>query len=490
MIQPAIRRIRQLLHLRDQAELEDHERGRERNRRAMLTGSAATLARVVQIGSSLITVPLTLKYLGNERFGLWMTISSVLAMASFADFGVGNGVLNTVSKAFGKDDMEGVRKAVSSGFALLNTIAVLLLVSFFSIYRLVNWGDFFHVVSMQARLEAGPALAVFAVCFALNISMDVVQRVQLGLQQGYRYALWQLCGSTFGFIGVLSGIWLHVSLPVLLVAIAGVPIFSTALNAIHFFGFVRPDLRPDWKLVSPDMVAQIARLGGLFFLLQVVVAVGYSADNLIIARTLGAINVPEYSIPQRMFSLISMASGMLIAPLWPAYGEAISRGDMKWVRHTLRKTLLIVVSASCIATSLLLLLAPKLIYWWIGSRIHPPFFLLLGLAVWTMIECCGNVLAVFLNAAAAIKLQISLSVAFGAICLTMKVFFAKRYGLVAIPWSTSISWLMIEAFPWIFLVPHLLRNLESRATAITLIEGANYPLAMAELGDSEEEIIC
>src|SRR5882757_7059705 len=182
-----MRKIRQLLLPRDHANLDDHARGAERNRRAVLTGSAATLARAVQVGTSLITVPLTLKYLGNERFGLWMTISSVLAMAAFADFGVGNGVLNAVAKAFGRDDMEGVREAISSGFAVLNSIAILLLLSFFAIYRFIPWADFFRVVSPQAKSEAGPALAVFAVCFALNISMDVVQRVQLGLQQGYRY---------------------------------------------------------------------------------------------------------------------------------------------------------------------------------------------------------------------------------------------------------------------------------------------------------------
>src|ERR1019366_3546077 len=298
------------------------ERGTERNRRAVLTGGVALLARAVQIGTSLITVPLTLKYLGNERFGLWMTISSVLAMAAFADFGVGNGVLNTVAKAFGRDDMKGIRKAVSSGFALLNTIAALLLLAFFAIYRFVNWADFFRVVSPQARTEAGPALAVFACCFAFNISMDVVQRVQLGLQQGYRYGLWQMCGSLAGFIGVLAGVWLRVSLPVLVVAIAGAPIFATALNAIHFFGFVRPDLRPRRELVSRDVISQIARVGGLFFVLQVVVAASFSADNFIIDRIFGAVNVPEYSIPQRMFALIGVLLITLLQPLWPAYGEA------------------------------------------------------------------------------------------------------------------------------------------------------------------------
>jgi O-antigen/teichoic acid export membrane protein len=430
-----------------------------------MTGSASTLARVVQIGTSLITVPLTLKYLGNERFGLWMTISSVLAMAAFADFGVGNGVLNTVAKAFGKDDFEGVRKAVSSGFAVLNTIAGLLLLSFFTIYRFVNWASFFRVYSPQARAEAGPALAVFAVCFALNISMDVVQRVQLGLQQGYRYGLWQLCGSATGFIGVLGGIWLHVSLPVLVIAIAGAPIFATTLNAIHFFGFVRPDLRPSRERVSRDVISQIASLGGLFFVLQVVVAVSYSADNFIIARMLGAVKVPDYSIPQRMFALITMMSSMLVAPLWPAYGEAVSRGDTPWMRKTLGRSMLLVFSISTVAAGALLVLSHRLIHWWVGTRIHPPFFLLLGLAIWTVISCCGDALAAFLNGASIIRFQVIVASIFGVGCLATKVFLIHHFGIIGIPWATISAYLLLSAIPFIWYVPVLFKRLDQSAKA-------------------------
>ena len=448
MIQPAIRRIRQLLLARDPANLDEHARGAERNRRAVLTGSAATLARIVQISTSLITVPLALEYLGNERFGLWMTISSVLAMAAFADFGVGNGVLNTVAKAFGKDDMEGVRRAVSSGFAALNSIAALLLMSFFAIYRFINWADFFRVVSPQARSEAGPALAVFATCFTLNISMDVVQRVQLGLQQGYRYGLWQLFGSITGLLGVLGGIWLHASLPLLVVAIAGAPIFATTLNTIHFFGFVRPDLRPSRDLVSRDVISQIARLGGFFFILQVVVAISYSADNFIIARTLGAASVPEYSIPQRMFALISMMSAMLIAPLWPAYGEAISRGDTRWVRRTLSRSLLLVFGGACLVSGMLFLVSRHLMFWWVGPQISPPTFLLAGLALWTVMECCGNTLAMFMNGASIMRFQIVAATLFGIACFSTKFVLVRRYGITAVPWSTIVTYLLFNALPY------------------------------------------
>jgi len=466
LISLVVQRIRDFLSPRDPDCVTNHTRGSERIRRAVLTGGAATLARVVQIGSSLITVPLTLKYLGNERFGLWMTISSVLAMASFADFGVGNGVLNTVAKAFGKDDMEGVRKAVSSGFAVLNTIAALLLLSFFSIYRFVNWADFFRVYSPQARAEAGPALAVFAACFALNISMDVVQRVQLGLQQGYRYGLWQLCGSTVGFIGVLGGIWLHVGLPVLVVALAGAPIFATALNAIHFFGFARPDLRPARKLISQDAISQITRLGGLFFVLQVVSAISFSADNFIIARILGAVNVPEYSIPQRMFSIINLMASMLLSPLWPAYGEAIARGHMAWVRKTLIRSLLIVLTVGGSIAGILLIMAPRFIYWWVGNRIHPPFMLLLGLAIWITMDCCAGAIVTFFNGASAIKLQVITAVVGGPCCLALKIVFVHRFGIMGIPWSTIIVCCLTSVVPYALYVPRLLKRMDARAEVL------------------------
>src|SRR5271163_953685 len=98
------------------------QHGVARNRRAALTGGTAVMARAVQVATSLITIPLTVRYLGNERFGLWMAISSVLAMANFADFGIGNGVLNSVADAFGKDDFDRIRGAISSGFAVLSVV--------------------------------------------------------------------------------------------------------------------------------------------------------------------------------------------------------------------------------------------------------------------------------------------------------------------------------------------------------------------------------
>ena len=435
------------------------DQGAARDSRAALTGVTTILARAVQVGTSLITIPLTIHYLGNEQFGLWVTISSLLAMATFADFGIGNGVLNIVAYADGRNDHEGIRRAVSSGFVILGIVGVVLLTVFSATIGWLSWPDLLGVSSAQARAETGPSILAFAACFALNIPLDLVQRAQLGLQEGFRTNLWQLAGSAASLAGVIVGIHFKVALPVLVGVLAGAPVMATGLNTLHFFGWSRPDLRPRLSLVSREEVRKILGFGTLFFVLQLVVSVSFSADNIIIARVRGVSQVPEYSIPQRMFSIIAMIVGMMVTPLWPAYAEAISRGDVPWVRRTLGRSLLLVLGFACVAATALLLLSRTILAWWIGPQFSAPFGLLLGLAVWSVLECCGNANAMFMNGANIVRFQIVFALIFGVVCLGTKVYLTRRFGIEAVPWATVLTFVPFVALPCIVYVPRALRHL-------------------------------
>src|SRR5208337_4634406 len=108
---------------------------------------------------------LTLQYLGTERYGLWMSITSVVSLLVFADLGMGNGLLNAIAAAHGRDDIESEQKYVSSAFFVLFGIAVFLLGLFGLAYPFVPWPRVFNVSSPLAAREAGPAVVVFLVCF-------------------------------------------------------------------------------------------------------------------------------------------------------------------------------------------------------------------------------------------------------------------------------------------------------------------------------------
>jgi hypothetical protein len=53
-------------------------RSLERNRRAALTALAPASDKAITLLSTLVSVPRTLSYLGAERYGLWLTVSSLI----------------------------------------------------------------------------------------------------------------------------------------------------------------------------------------------------------------------------------------------------------------------------------------------------------------------------------------------------------------------------------------------------------------------------
>ena len=59
--------------------------GRERYRRAGLTASTSYIAKALTMLMGFVSVPLTVDYLGAERYGVWLTISSLLIWVALTD---------------------------------------------------------------------------------------------------------------------------------------------------------------------------------------------------------------------------------------------------------------------------------------------------------------------------------------------------------------------------------------------------------------------
>ena len=436
-------------------------RGRLRDRRALVTSFANLAAKVVTLATSFATVPLTLHYLGNERFGLWMTISSLTALLAFADLGLGNGLLNAISDASGREDSTAIRRVIASAGAMLSGIALLLLLTLVPTILLVNWSDLFGLTDSAAISELTPALLVFVACFVSNIVAGVIGRTQLGLQMGFLNGIAAAIGSLIGLAAVLLAIYLGAGLPWLIAGLLGGPLLALIGSGVWLFVHLRPDLIPRCDDVESATMVRLARLGGLFFVLQMASALAFASDNLIGARYAGAAAVGEFAIATKLFSVVVILVPMFLGPLWPAYGEAISRGDITWVRRTLmRSTCLAAVLAGAGAMALLAMFGP-LTELWLQRQPAVSSTLLVGLAAWSLINALGTSIAMFLNGAHVVWEQTVIAVVFAGVCLAAKLYFVGRHGLDAIPWATSITYTLVVLVPYGLLLPGILRRLST-----------------------------
>ena len=59
----------------------------------------SAILKVIGLATSLIVVRVTLHYLNNEIYGIWMTITSIIYWISVFDIGMGNGMRNYMTMA-------------------------------------------------------------------------------------------------------------------------------------------------------------------------------------------------------------------------------------------------------------------------------------------------------------------------------------------------------------------------------------------------------
>ena len=432
-------------------------RSRERNRRILLSAFAAIGGRGISLLVTLVTVPVTLHYLGAERYGLWMTISSTVAMLGFADLGVSNSLVNLLSDANGRGDKEMAREHVSTAFFVLLSVACLLGLLFFIVYPLVSWGSFYNVSSSQALREAGPAMAVFVVWFLIGIPLTGIQQIQTGYQEGYINSGWQVGGSIASLIGIVVAVKAGLSLPWLVVALVGFPALGLAANGLVLFVRRRPWLIPRVNSVTRHSARKVLRLGLLFLALQVTAAISYASENLIIARLLGPEAVAQYAVPFKLFSVVSMFASLVVSPLWPAYGESIARADYGWARKTLIRSILLSLILASIPAIVLVAFGSSIIRLWVGDAIKPPMILLIGLSVWTIVGTVGNSVAMFLNGASIVGFQVIVALVFAVVSIILKIVLVGSLGSAGAPLATSISYLLLVAIPYALFIPRWIR---------------------------------
>ena len=457
-IQAQFLHLKALLNPVSLSENSAEARSLERYRRIFLTLVTSVGARGLLILTTLISIPLTIKYLGQEQYGLWVTISSTVALFTFADLGIGNGLLNAIAEANGRNDRELAQEHISSTFFLLTAIASFLGIIFAVVYSHIPWSRLYNVTSPDAIAEAGPVTAIFVGCFLLSMPLGVVQRVQIGYQEGFIDNLWVALGKIISLIGVVIAIALQGHLSVLVLALVGGPVLALMLNSLFLFGIKRPWLRPEISKITKESIQRVSHLGFLFFVLQIVGAIAYSSNSLILAQVLGPTAVAQYAVAAQLFSFTPLILNTILNPLWPAYGEALARGDHLWIQKTFRRSIKIGLLVNVLPSIFLLIFGQLTINLWTGVSIVAEPLLLLSLAIWTILNSFNTPIAMLVNGVNLIRFLAVCGTFMAISNLILSIFLTERIGLSGVVWGSIISQSLMVILPSLIYIPRVLRS--------------------------------
>src|SRR5665811_795067 len=107
--------------------------GNERSINAKKNIVFITVLKGLSIAISIFLVPITINYVNPTRYGIWLTLSSIVGWFYFFDIGLGNGLRNKFAEAIASGKTELARTYVSTTYAILIIIIAIILFLFFCI---------------------------------------------------------------------------------------------------------------------------------------------------------------------------------------------------------------------------------------------------------------------------------------------------------------------------------------------------------------------
>ncbi len=403
-------------------------RGGERSLKAKKNILYSFFLRGGSVIISFILVPLILNYLGSAKYGIWLTLSSIIAWFSYLDIGLGNGLRNKFSEALARNEKDLARKYVSTTYAGLLLIFGTLFIIFLFVNPLLHWDKILNTpgdLEIELRALVTFVVAFFFLRFILNLIGIIVTADQ-------RPSI----NSSFGPMGNLLALIIILillnktedSLLYLGIAMSASPVLILLLATIYFFNKDYKDYRPSIKHVNFKYFRGLAGLGLQFFIIQLTVIVIMSTDNMIITQILGPAEVTPYQVAYKYFHMVTIGFTIIITPFWSAVTEAYVKNDIKWIRGILNK--IIKVWGVMIGIVIIMLIVANLFYQvWVGDKVKVPFALSAFMGLSVILGTWNNAYAYFINGTGKIRLQLIVSVIMAILNIPISVFFAKYMGM-------------------------------------------------------------
>ena len=430
-----------------------------RGYRILKTGGWALTAKICAAINLFICVPFVLEALGQRHFGAWAAVVSVITLSNFLDFGLGNGAMNLIAGAKGGNRPEQISAIIASAYSsLLKTTAVLTL-SFLAV-PFLPWHRLLGLPMADADISmASVAIVLFAVLATIPLSL--ANKLQLGLGIGGKAFRWQAAGQLLTAGTVIALAKSGYGLPALVAGSALVPLSALLMNTRELLKSLP---KMDNTLHADSQISrQIRHEGALFFILQLCAALAFSLDLLLITALSGAEHAASYSIVQRAFSLIPLSLGLFWVSLWPTYREALAANHQDWVFRIFRKSTLFAALFAAAGGSFIALAFEPASRYWIGQPLQVSALMLWGFGLWHALESIGTSVAMLLNAASIVRIQVLLAVGFALPCLAVKAIIADRHMEEYLPLATFVLYLLLSLLPMLFARSRIRRLIQAKS---------------------------
>lgn len=420
------------------------------NKKLKINMIGSTICKPISMLISYIYVPIVLNYLGMEKYGIWSTILTILSWISYFDIGIGNGLRNKLTESLSRKDGRS-KKLVSSAYAFIAIIMIVVAIIFSAAASFVNWDRVFGVYNIEENLAGVVTISIIFV--AVNFVLSICKNVLYALQKAAHVSVMELAVQLINMVCILIVTRVFESNLFIMALVYGISMLIVNITASIIVYKRRENIRPSLRDVDIKIGRSITDLGMRFFIVQLCALILFTTDSLIISYLYGASDVTPYNTVNKLFQVIIGVFAALLSPIWSAITEYAAQTRYNDIKKIIKKIYLMMIPFFMGAIILMFFFIPISRVWLQRDIPYQNYLIQCG-AAYCIVSLWTNSHGTIANGLGLVKNQVYMAIIQAVVNIPVSLYFAKECGMgsAGVMLGTVVT-LLISSF-WLPILIH------------------------------------
>lgn len=393
--------------------------------------------RVLSAGVDFAKVPILLSFLDAERFGLYVTITSIVYWTHNFDFGLGAGLRYKLSAAISKEEYQLGKKFVSTAYLSMSIIMGVVLLILIPIINILDWQSILNTTSVP-EMELIYSISVVLSIFILQFVLELLTYVLQAYQRTAVASLFKPLANVFSLLLIIllklvignSLFWacIAMTLPI---------VFILVIGSLIAYSSICNEIKPSFSYYRSYCLKDIYSLGLKFFISQSANLIVFQTSSFLITHYVGPSDAAVYNVAFTYYGVVVILNTMMLQPLIPAITDAYVKKELTWIKSTMKtiKKLSLMLTMFSI---ILLIISPFVISIWTNNKIHLTLGLSICMSIYFILNIWSTPYSCFISGTGKMKLAMFIAVGKILLYVPFAICMVKTFGTIGLILSIII----------------------------------------------------
>lgn len=372
---------------------------------------------------SFVYTPMLLSYLGEEKYGIWVTILSIINWIAYFDLGIGNGLRNLLAIEIANSEYDEAKKSNSTAYMVLSIVSLIIFVVGVFVGSLLNWKSI-----LGTNLNVKPVILISFLFICVNFVLSLKNNAYYAIQKSEIVALNATLIQLINLIGVFLISRITTGNLMLMGCLFGIS--GIFINIVFSFSLWRKKtyLIPNTKSYDRSKLNEILPVGIMFFVLQMAALILFTSDSILISSLYSAKQVTPYNTVYKVYGIAYSIFGALLAPFWSKYTVAYNNKQFNWICKMVKKLVGIWIGCSVVVLASIPIYQ-KVSDIWLGTHLYYDKYLISFMAIYNILLIYSGIMSTVLNGIGELKGQMVIGIIQAIVNIPLSIFFAKVLNL-------------------------------------------------------------